>query len=758
MTAIQQHFSATVLTVVVTAHSEGTLIIPTLRSLSAAASNADFNCELIVVLDNADGLTSKIVDEFTYDEAWASTKVVKSDAGDASAARNVGVANAQGEYVAVIDGDDLVSANYFQFAVNQLRLTPDVIVHPEVIISFGARDIVWLVCASSNLDISHRSVIEHNYWPSSHVATREILKANPYRSLPPSGGFGPEDWYWNIITLSRGIAHLPVAETAFFYRVKSSAGINVQHARSILPKLPLPKLRSALPGIDGGTVQQRTDSQNRFSKRAFVRRMVVQLARSLRPVVKALTCWINPNIVRTLSRPVLFTYRRIFVSEFGRIQREIANVRASFDAITDIEPALSQPLERVQNASLWLIKESEFAVILDSIVRQLEGCEAIVAVPWIGVGGADLVALNYAKALHESAEFHSSVAILTFHDPDRTKLDLIPPGIKLVQMPSNWRTIHPDLHSRLIANIVIQVDPMLILAINGFDIVDALKVFGRQITQNTMIFASLFSWDRTKHGYPTNPITDSAEREHLDYLEALITDNPATANKLQADFGRTASEVLVHLQPAPEVPNWSADRAISVDFNEQNPFIVVWPHRLDKEKRPDSLVRIAEKARDRKLPVRFEVWGSSVLNDQEAAVLDAFSRAGIVYKGPYTGGLGDIPRVEEYHAMLLTSENEGIPLALVQAQMLGIPLVASSVGGVPHIVQHQSTGLLADGPEDIDGFVTALERLMNDAELRYKLQKQGFDYAFQNHSWHSFAGRVRDDIIIPSLKKRAQIS
>ncbi len=69
---------------------------------------------------------------------------------------------------------------------------------------------------------------------------------------------------------------------------------------------------------------------------------------------------------------------------------------------------------------------------------------------------------------------------------------------------------------------------------------------------------------------------------------------------------------------------------------------------------------------------------------------------------------------------ILTSDNEGMPVSLMEAAACGVPVVATDVGGVRELVQEGVTGLLAP-PGDPPGLAAALGRLLSDGELRRKL-------------------------------------
>lgn len=71
-------------------------------------------------------------------------------------------------------------------------------------------------------------------------------------------------------------------------------------------------------------------------------------------------------------------------------------------------------------------------------------------------------------------------------------------------------------------------------------------------------------------------------------------------------------------------------------------------------------------------------------------------------------------------ALVLPSIAEAFGLVLVEAMLVGRPVIASRVGGIPEIVEHEECGLLAP-PGDPLALARAIERLASDPELRARL-------------------------------------
>lgn len=79
--------------------------------------------------------------------------------------------------------------------------------------------------------------------------------------------------------------------------------------------------------------------------------------------------------------------------------------------------------------------------------------------------------------------------------------------------------------------------------------------------------------------------------------------------------------------------------------------------------------------------------------------------------------LGFVPEARSYlcagDVLLLPSRKEGFPLALLEAGIASLPVIASCTGGIPELIQDGLTGLLIP-PADQTALVSALERIASD--------------------------------------------
>ncbi len=91
----------------------------------------------------------------------------------------------------------------------------------------------------------------------------------------------------------------------------------------------------------------------------------------------------------------------------------------------------------------------------------------------------------------------------------------------------------------------------------------------------------------------------------------------------------------------------------------------------------------------------------------------------------FLGDREDVPALlEQAQLFVLASRYEGLPISILEAMRAGLPVIASSVGGIPELVEDGVTGLLVPGG-DLQALTLALRRLLADGRLRRSMGQAG---------------------------------
>jgi glycosyltransferase involved in cell wall biosynthesis len=166
--------------------------------------------------------------------------------------------------------------------------------------------------------------------------------------------------------------------------------------------------------------------------------------------------------------------------------------------------------------------------------------------------------------------------------------------------------------------------------------------------------------------------------------------------------------------------------------------VVAFVGRITGVKRPDRFVAVAQAVR-RQLPdVRFLVCGDGdLLSELTAASRDLDGSLHLL------GWRSDVETV--YAAadlVLLTSDNEGMPISLIEAGLAGLPAVATRVGGVPEVIQDGVTGLLANAqPGELAAHTI---RLLREDRLRLRMGRHAKAWTTERFSADRLVADIRD--------------
>lgn len=190
----------------------------------------------------------------------------------------------------------------------------------------------------------------------------------------------------------------------------------------------------------------------------------------------------------------------------------------------------------------------------------------------------------------------------------------------------------------------------------------------------------------TAHGFTGGPwrnrVYEQLARVAFRSFDAVI----AVSQPLALDLRRSGvSESHIHI-----VPNaWSR---VSTPLNradarrelglESEPFVVGWVGRMSYEKGLDlfldALIRLTD------MPISACAIGDGA---ERAAQRIRASSAGLEGRVRWPGLVQEAGRLfQAFDVLVLSSRTEGVPMVMLEAMALGVPLVVTAVGGIPDVV------------------------------------------------------------------------
>jgi L-malate glycosyltransferase len=139
---------------------------------------------------------------------------------------------------------------------------------------------------------------------------------------------------------------------------------------------------------------------------------------------------------------------------------------------------------------------------------------------------------------------------------------------------------------------------------------------------------------------------------------------------------------------------------------------------LRPEKGYDTLLEAAVLLRQRKVPVRLVAAGRGPLRDRLEAER---GRLGLGDRLAFVGARADALRLMAGSDMfVLASRQEGLPVALMEAASVGLPIVSSSVGEIPRLFTSEVDAVLVPS-EDPGALADAIARVAGDEALGKRL-------------------------------------
>lgn len=352
--------------------------------------------------------------------------------------------------------------------------------------------------------------------------------------------------------------------------------------------------------------------------------------------------------------------------------------------------------------------------------------DSIVLVPFGKLGGADLVSAILAKELTQAGR----TLILRTDQSDWDRPDWYPSEAASIDISQELRSFADP--PRALYLLLRKLDARQVWNVNSRLAFDMLAQYGERLGYQSKLYSYYFCSDRDSNGIEVGyPIWYFANI--FPHLTAAICDSSSLTLTLSQRYNlpnQLSRKLRTVYTPAQTVtvPNSLTDIQESRRNLRARPRIL-WAGRLDRQKRFDIVIALARDMPD----VDFEAWGKAVL-DISPDLRDL--PRNLRLHEPFTD-YSQLP-LKDCDGWLYTSEWDGIPTILIELGAMGMPIVASSVGGVPELVD-QGTGWPVMPQDGVRGYSTAIRAMLGEpmsrknraAELQRRVQSRHNANAFR---------------------------
>lgn len=160
------------------------------------------------------------------------------------------------------------------------------------------------------------------------------------------------------------------------------------------------------------------------------------------------------------------------------------------------------------------------------------------------------------------------------------------------------------------------------------------------------------------------------------------------------------------------------------------PYRIMTVARFAPKKGLPTIIEALKHLDEQGVPFEYRIIGDG---DERERVLAKLAASGIEGRTQWLGTQPHEEVLAHYRAadvfvlgcrIARNGDRDGIPNVLAEAMAMGVPVVSTTVSGVPELVENERTGLLVE-PEDPKAMAEAISRLLGDDKLRRRLVEAG---------------------------------
>ncbi len=507
------------ISVVLTLHDEGRIVNRTLKALQRAISFAQAEQKSVEVVAVMDKVTDSILREIVNE--WESIlegilSIYEVEFGAVSLSRNYGISKSRGDFISILDGDDLYGEQWLLKAHEICSANPHCIAHPEVLFFFPIES--FLTYCNDN-KTAFLNLISSNQWLPAAMAIKDIFIEVAYKK--DTEEYAYQDWLWNCETAAYGYQHVLIPHTLIAIRQKPYGKSLWQHSHS---RNRVVKENSLFRKL---FLMEYTAFIDSDTKKYALHRSIYHIKKRIIRLEKAILDHIYTN--HNLFYQLFLLLKRGLASKRKYIKNFFAHSNWESQELLElarIEPTLTdlkKPQLRVPN------KELRIPSNINSSMAELVRAEK----PQVYILDSIMKSYKVLNALHYMHAVKRPIFVISTGYRKEPWLDCLPPNSIHIDIGNT--SLFYEERLQLMHRLLLESDPKFI---HVFDSELAFEMFDRYAgTFNNKNVVASFTFPSSSEngdevGWELNQYS-----QLLDFFSRVSTNNNAFRNHLSEIFG-----------------------------------------------------------------------------------------------------------------------------------------------------------------------------------------------------------------------------
>ncbi len=312
----------------------------------------------------------------------------------------------------------------------------------------------------------------------------------------------------------------------------------------------------------------------------------------------------------------------------------------------------------------------------------------LVLIPWMTPGGGDKVMLDICSFLRSSYEIHIITTEVELNNEWRGRYDKFSKNI--VHLPQLVKYLQNK--SFFLAKYCVSYDIDTILISNS---ISGYRSIPQIVKDHPKV--KIIDLLHGQGGIAEGGGSPYLMQPYEEYISTHITVTKYLNNYLQSTYNNSPKKIVtIHNGVDTKYfnPNdISSEEARNTLGLPKRAFVVSFLGRLSVEKRPLVFLDIAKRMAS-STGVKYIMAGTGPMQQEVNDYIEDAGLKDTIYQfGEYEDAKVFLAATD---VLVMTSEMEGLPLSLLDAGAMGVPVVAPAVGGIPEYVLEGQNGMLVD--------------------------------------------------------------